>query len=107
MKPVEIKISGEITRLSSALIGGFDGDVPMAMYSGSLDFDDILNALYYSNRAVIKLLTEEFRIPLREVDDYLLAAVSGALQNELNHEGEWDVRKTYHKNSNDYGIFDF
>lgn len=96
---IKIIFADESFTLKSALISGKHNDFhPTSIYCGELDFDEIHSALYYANRAVIKLLTEHFGVPFDNVDDFLLSALSEAMTKEWNvmnsGDSDTEVRKT-------------
>jgi hypothetical protein len=96
MSNLTVTFDNEKFNLSSALIGGKIDDFvgnPTSLYCGHLDFDEIHSALYYSNRAVIKILVEQLGVPFSEVDDFLLSALSEAMTKEWNNlnSGESDT----------------
>jgi hypothetical protein len=86
--PIEIKFQNEIIKLESALIVGKENESENtnAMYIGSLNFDELHNALFYVNVTVLKILTGEMGVPLDECDDFLLSAMSEALTRQWNVE---------------------
>lgn len=97
--------TGEIFRMKSALISGVmnDGTIsPMSLYSGTLDLEEVHNALFYANRAVIKILMDEFGIPLDCAEEFLGSAVSEAVTEEYNARSQGnmdvDVRKVFREN---------
>lgn len=97
--------TGEIFRMRSALISGVmndDLDTPTSLYSGTLDLEEVHTALFYANRAVIKILMDEFGIPLDCSEEFLLSAVSEAVTEEYNARSKGnldvDVRKVFREN---------
>lgn len=97
--------TGEIFRLQNALISGVTNDEmksPMSLYSGTLDLEEIHNALFYANRAIIKVLMDEFGIPLDCSEEFLLSAVTEAVTEEYNSRStgnlDVDVRKVFREN---------
>jgi hypothetical protein len=108
-KMVTVTMGDETMELSCALVSGRMNDVygmPTSCYAGNLDPDDIHTALYYANRTVIRMLTEEFHVPIEKVDEFLLSALSEALVKEHNNRAkgtdDMDIRKTlkFKKNQN-------
>lgn len=98
---IKVTFSGETMEFSSALFGGAANDFvnsPLSVYCGSLDLDELHNALFYINRTVLKVLIDELEIPLDECDEFLFSAVMEALTKEYNvrHGGNPDmhIRKT-------------
>jgi hypothetical protein len=85
-KTIEIKFQNELIKLESALIVGKekDSENTNAMYCGSLNFDELHNALFYVNVTVLKILTGEMGVPLDDCDDFLLSALSEALTRQWN-----------------------
>lgn len=84
---VKVEFAGEKMEFRSALFAGRLDDLvgsPTSCYVGSIDPDEIHTALYYMNRAVIKLLTGQFDVPFSDVDSFLLSAMSEALVKEHN-----------------------
>lgn len=97
--------TGEIFRMESALISGVMNDEiasPMSLYSGKLDLEEVHSALFYANRAVIKILMDEFGIPLDCSEEFLLSAVTEAVTEEYNSRStgnlDVDVRKVLREN---------
>jgi hypothetical protein len=94
---IRIQFADEIMILENALISGrqMDGS-PTSCYIGTIDPDEIHSYLHYANRAVIRLLVDQFGIPLEEVDSFLLSALAEALTKEYNNhisgESDMDVR---------------
>ena len=78
--------TGEVIELDSALISGVtsEHDSPLSLYSGRLDLEEIHNALFYANRAILKVMMDEFGIPLANSEDFLLSAVTEAVTAEYN-----------------------
>jgi hypothetical protein len=98
---IKIQFNNESFEMKNALIAGRNDDYfgsPTSCYIGSLNPDEIHSALYFTHRAVIRLLCDQFNVPLDEVDDFLLSALSEALTKEYNNrikgEDDMDVRKT-------------
>jgi hypothetical protein len=83
---IQVKCGDELVELENALIAGkeSDGLSTTALYMGRLDLDELHNALFYANTGVLKILTEQFEIPLENCDDFLLSALSEAFTRELN-----------------------
>ena len=84
--------------LKSAIISGkLDNflNSPISMYGGAVDLNEVHNALYYANRTVVRLLVDEFKIPLEKVDDFLVSALSEALIKEYNNAVSGDSDMDY------------
>lgn len=105
---ITVRYSGEYIELKTALIGGkvddFDEDIT-GIYGGPLDLDEIHTTLYSAVRAVVTLLTQEFKIPLEQVDNFIFSAVNEALVKEWNNKDGNDsdmaikkIVKRYRKN---------
>ena len=93
---LRVTFSDETVLMHSALISGkMDNflDSYTSVYCGPLDLEEIHTALFFMNRAVIKLLVSEFGIWLDSVDDFLLSAMTEALTKEynVNVSGDSDV----------------
>ena len=97
---IKISYADERLELRNALISGrqVDGS-PTSCFIGSIDLDEIHSSLYYSQRAIIRLLTEQFDVPLEEVDSFLLSALAEALTKEYNNrargESDMDARASF------------
>jgi hypothetical protein len=81
-----VDVCGETYHFESALISGTnekDG-LPVTLFSGRLDIDDIHKLLVYTHRTVVKMLVDHFDIPLENVDSVLYSAMSTALEKEFN-----------------------
>lgn len=90
---MKVTFSGEIIELTSALLSGKVNDrhgTPTSIYGGPLELDEIHSALYYANRTVIRLLTEEFSVALDNVDEFLVSALTEALTKEWNERNSGD-----------------
>lgn len=97
-KNMRITVGDESYLLKSAIISGkMDNifDSPVSMYGGPIDLDELHTALYYTNRTVIKLLVDEFGIPLEKTDDFLVSAMSEALVKEYNNSTSGDSDMDY------------
>jgi hypothetical protein len=93
---IKVTYGQETMHLKNVLLGGRIDDYheqPTSFYGGVLDLDEIHNSLHHIIRAVIKMLTSEFEIPLEEVDDFVLSALAEAITKEWNviHSGHSDV----------------
>jgi hypothetical protein len=100
-KKLRIQFADENFELRGALISGKDSGIfgqPISLYCGPLDLDEIHSALYYANRAVVRMLTEEFGVEFDQVDSFLLSAVAECMTKELNvranGQEDLDVRKS-------------
>lgn len=109
MDSINVMFPDESFEFKSILISGRvnnPDETPTSAYGGPLDLDEIHTCLFYANRAIIKLLTEEFEIPLETVDEFLFSAISEALTKEWNAQAkglpDMDVRKVvrHRKNQN-------
>ena len=94
---INIFFADERMKLDNALIAGrLEDGSPTSCYIGSIDPDEIHSCLYYSQRAIIRLLTDQFKVPLEEVDSFLLSALAEALTKEYNNsikgENDMDIR---------------
>lgn len=94
---IKVQFADEIMILENALISGRQTDgSPTSCYIGSMDPDEIHSYLYFANRAVIRLLVDQFDLPLEEADSFLLSALAEALTKEYNNhvsgESDMDVR---------------
>lgn len=104
---IKITLSTETIELENALIGGRVDDIsdsPIALYCGSLDLDEIHTCLFYINRSVSKLLTDEFGFPIEHAEQFLLSALSEAITQEYNVKisgvSDMDVQKVVKTNWN-------
>ena len=100
MDNMNVMFSGESIDFKSALVSGKvddNSETPTSIYGGPLNLEEIHSALFYANRAVIKLLIEEFSVPLDAVDEFLLSALSEAVTQEWNAQKsgtpDMDIRK--------------
>jgi hypothetical protein len=85
---IKVIAGDEVMILKGALISGDLEDgigSPTSMYIGKMDLDYIHRALYYANRTVLRILVDEFGIPLDKTDDFLVSAMSEALVKEYNN----------------------
>lgn len=85
--------------MKSALISGRSSDSvesPMSLYCGILDLEEIHTALFYAHRAVLKILSEEFSIPMSEAESFIISAATEAIIKEYNVQngGETDIIDT-------------
>ena len=76
---------GESSVLRTALVGGFtdDDDKPITMFGGKLDLDEVLLSLVYINRAVLKILSNEFDLKLDEGLEVLTKVLKESFMQEL------------------------
>jgi hypothetical protein len=94
---IKIQFADEIMFLENALLSGrqMDGS-PTSCYIGTMDPDEIHSYLYFANRAVIKLLVDQFNLPLEEAENFLISALGEALTKEYNNhftgESDMDVK---------------
>jgi hypothetical protein len=104
---INILFADEHMTMENALIAGrlADGS-PTSCYIGSIHPDEIHSALYYAQRAIIRLMVDQFEVPLDDVDKFLLSALSEALTKEYNNrakgESDMEVRASvkFKKNQN-------
>jgi hypothetical protein len=108
-KSINVVFADEHFKLSSALISGKIDDnygTPTSCYAGSLNPEEVHSALFYAHRAVIRILIDEFNVPLENVDDFLLSALSEALTKEYNNhargETDMDIKKSIKFNKSQY-----
>jgi hypothetical protein len=100
MSNIKVEFDTEKLIMKSAIVSGLSehDSRPISCYAGKLNPDEIHSALYYANRTVIRLLVEEFNVPLDMVDDFLLSALSEALTREYNNRNkgvdDMDIRKS-------------
>jgi hypothetical protein len=91
---INILFADEHMTMDNALIAGrlADGS-PTSCYIGSISPDEIHSCLYYAQRAIIRLMVDQFEVPLDDVDSFLLSALSEALTKEYNNraKGESDM----------------
>ena len=106
---MKVSFSGESFELTSALVSGRMTDrhgTPTSLYGGPLELEEIHSALYYANRTVIRLLTEEFSVALEDCDEFIISALTEALNKEWNErntgDSTVDVKKImkFRKNQN-------
>jgi hypothetical protein len=108
---ITVSFLGEKVELESALVSGYSADTarsPFSVYAGPLDLDCIHTALFFANRTVIKLLVDEFDIPLdHNLDEFLISATAEAITKEYNERrnGQSSVEiqkivKQFRKNQN-------
>lgn len=80
--------TGETFEMRSALISGIAPNqghfMPLSLYSGALDLEELHDAIFYANRAMLKVLMDEFGIPLSNSEEFLLSAVTEAVTAEYN-----------------------
>ena len=79
--------TGEEIEMHCALVSGVvtdDKESPMSLYSGTLDLEQIHSVVFYANRAVIKILVDEFGIPLENAEEFLISAVTESVTEEFN-----------------------
>lgn len=87
---------GEKCVLKTGLIGGWSDEEnsrPITMFGGPLDADDMLHSLLYINRAVFKILVNEFDLKLDDSLELLLQVLKNSFAEEIKsrvHE-ETDV----------------
>ena len=77
---------GESIVMRTALIGGWTDEKeskPITMFGGPLDVDDILHSLLYVNRAVFKILTNEFVMKLDESHEVLAKVLQESFTQEI------------------------
>lgn len=95
----KVYIAGERFDFDTVLCAGItEDDAPVSFYTGPADLDEIHNILYYTNRTVIRTLIKEFDIPLDDMDDFFLSAISEAFTKEwnaMNHTGHKKI--SFHK----------
>lgn len=91
---IKVTFANEVMEMENALIAGrlTDGS-PTSCYMGSIDPDEIHSYLYFTHRAVIRLLVDQMGVPFEKVDDYLVSALSEAMVKEYNNRvrGESDM----------------
>src|SRR5687767_5669051 len=107
---IKIIFSGEMLEMKSALIGGRSDDFeesPTSLYAGPLDLDEIHTSLFYVNRAVIKLLMDEFSMSMDLAEEFVTSAFTEAFTKEYNvrisGKTDMDVQKiikSHNKNQN-------
>jgi hypothetical protein len=105
---VKIIFSGETMNFQNVLVAGKLDDFPpslTSLYGGPLDLDEIHTLLFYANRAVVKLLADEFGVPFEHIESFVASASDEALTKEWNTrrtgESDMDIRKIYkRKNQN-------
>jgi hypothetical protein len=82
---IKVEYEDEKFEMKSGLFAGRLNDAegsPTACYIGRIEPEDIHNALYYIHRSVIKIMVDQFDVPLSVVDDFLISALSRAVTQE-------------------------
>jgi hypothetical protein len=91
---IKITFANEVMDLENALISGrLEDGSPTSCYIGVMDLDELHSYLYFTHRAVIKLLVNQLGVPFGEVDSFLVSALSEAVVKEYNEKarGESDM----------------
>lgn len=95
-KELKVIANNETFTLGYGLVSGAlkeGNQPPVSLYCGPVDLESVHLALYYANRTVLRLLVDEFNVPLDKTDDFLVSAMSEALVKEYNNsvKGQADL----------------